>query len=73
VKEMIMAEPALILSSANQPAASCANPTSAERRAAVAVRLRCRVEAAPDRGVAIQQAADDATDPTGFSMVGVAG
>jgi hypothetical protein len=73
---MIMAEPALVLP-ATQAVALRANPASANlasvgRRAAAAARLRCRVEAAPERA-AVPQAADDATDYTGFSMVGVAG
>jgi hypothetical protein len=82
VKETIMAEPALVLPATQAVAVRAnpapANPASVGRRAAAAARLRCRVEAAPDRVAPdrtanIPQAADDATDYTGFSMVGVAG
>lgn len=68
-----MAEPALVLSPASAAAASRATPGA--RRAALPVRLRCRADGADQADAAppTDGAAEDTTDYTGFSMVGVAG
>ena len=68
-----MAEPAFVLPQATQTVAARPNPASGARRAAVAARLRCRVEVTPDQPDAPLKSEDEATDHTGFSMVGVAG
>jgi hypothetical protein len=71
--ETIMAEPAFVLPQATQTVAARSNLAPGARRAAAPARLRCRVEAASDQPGAEPESEDEATDYTGFSMVGVAG
>ncbi len=79
-----MAEPALSLSPATAAGAPRSNPTAGVRRPAAPPRLRCRPETPPETlgqsGAEPEAATEtgpetglEATDYTGFSMVGVAG
>jgi len=73
VKEMVMAEPAANLLIKTPSGAVRPNATSGARWPASPARLRRRAEAPPEPRGAEPGTADDGTDYTGFSMVGIAG
>jgi hypothetical protein len=68
-----MAEPAFVLSSATAFGAAWPSAAAEARRPAIAARPRCRAETPPLQGGTEPETAADATDYTGFSMVGIAG
>jgi len=81
---MAMAEPAFSLSPATAAGAARSNPTAGACRPAAPARLRCRPETPPETpgqsGAELEAAAEtgpetglEATDYTGFSVVGIAG